>query len=147
MASGVPDQSFIHGLILMAVHVACGSDGHPVDLAEPVFDFRREPPRRLRNDFESADNCIDSFPVRGKGRQIEPLRKRPYGVNIVDNVAPALGGFLEGIDGVVQDAVAEQWLESSSVHHIARAIEDFIDVELQSGVLEDPHGSFGIEID
>src|ERR1035438_1514176 len=48
-------------------------------------------------------------------------------------------GLLEGIDGVVQDVVAEQRLERPSVHHVAVAIEDLIDVELEPGVLKRPH--------
>ena len=40
-------------------------------------------------------------------------------------------GILEGIDSVVQDVVAEQGLERPSVHHVASAIENLIDVELQ----------------
>src|ERR1019366_6013694 len=54
---------------------------------------------------------------------------------------------LEGIDSVVQDVVAEQRLERPSVHRVAGAIENLIDVELQPGVLKDPHGPVRIEID
>src|ERR1017187_3135267 len=47
-------------------------------------------------------------------------------------------GLLEGIDSVVQDVVAEQRLERPSVHHVAGAIENLIDVVLSAWRIERP---------
>src|ERR1035437_5058011 len=54
-------------------------------------------------------------------------------------------GFLEGMDRVAQNVIAEQGLESPAVHHVAGTVEEFVDGELQPGVLEDPHGPMLIE--
>jgi len=47
-------------------------------------------------------------------------------------------GFLEGIDGIAQDAVAQQRLERSAIHDVAGAVEELVDVYLQPRVFEDP---------
>lgn len=39
----------------------------------------------------------------------------------------------------MQDVSPEQRLKSSAIHDIARTVEEFADVEFQSGVLEDAH--------
>src|ERR1035441_3811449 len=49
------------------------------------------------------------------------------------------------MDRVAHNVVAEQGFEGSAVHHVAGAVEEVVDVELQPGVLEDPHGPILIE--
>ena len=40
-------------------------------------------------------------------------------------------GLLEGMDGVAQDAIAQQRLDGPAIHHVPCAIKDVIDVEGQ----------------
>jgi len=54
-------------------------------------------------------------------------------------------GFLEGMDRIAQDAVAEKRLERPAIHHVAGAVEDLADVKLQPGIFEDPQGAIPIE--
>src|ERR1022692_972981 len=49
------------------------------------------------------------------------------------------------MDRVAQNVIAEQGLQVPAVHYVAGAIEELVDVELQPGVLEDPHGPILIE--
>jgi hypothetical protein len=49
------------------------------------------------------------------------------------------------MDGIAQDAVAEERFERPAIHDIAGAIEDLIDVELQPGVFEDAYGVIPIK--
>src|ERR1022692_3789784 len=50
------------------------------------------------------------------------------------------------MDRVAQNVIAEQGLQVPAVHYVAGAIEELVDVELQPGVLEDPHGPILIEV-
>jgi hypothetical protein len=49
-------------------------------------------------------------------------------------------GFLEGMNRVVQNIVSQERLKRPVVHDIASAIKEFVDIQLQPGVFEDPHG-------
>jgi hypothetical protein len=53
--------------------------------------------------------------------------------------------LLEGMDGIAQDAIAEQRLGSLAVHHVGGAVEDLVDLQLQFGVFEDADGAALIE--
>jgi hypothetical protein len=54
-------------------------------------------------------------------------------------------GFLEGMDGVAQNPGLEQRLQGSAIHDVRRTAQEVVDVQLQSGVLEDAHGQRVIE--
>jgi exosome complex RNA-binding protein Rrp42 (RNase PH superfamily) len=56
-------------------------------------------------------------------------------------------GFSEGIHGVAEDRIAKERLEGLSVDDIGRAAEQFCNIELQTGVLEQAEGQLGIEVD
>ena len=49
------------------------------------------------------------------------------------------------MDGIVQDAFAEQWLDRPAVNYVAGAVKDLVNVEFQPRVFEDSHGMFRIE--
>ena len=55
-------------------------------------------------------------------------------------------GLLEGMDCVAEDVIAQQWLEGPAAYHVPGAVEEFVDVELQPGVRENPHGPILIEV-
>src|ERR1700682_3043750 len=55
-------------------------------------------------------------------------------------------GFLEGIDGVAKDAIAEQRFERPAVHHVAHAIEDIVNIKLKPRIFENPHGPGLVEV-
>src|SRR5215813_8264215 len=55
-------------------------------------------------------------------------------------------GFLEGMDCVAQNTGLQQRLQCSPVHHVTRTVEEFVDVKLQSCILEDAHRPLLIEI-
>jgi len=50
-------------------------------------------------------------------------------------------GFLEGMNGTGAGYYPEQRLEGPAVHHVAGAVENLVDVELQPRILEDPDGA------
>jgi hypothetical protein len=54
-------------------------------------------------------------------------------------------GFLEGMDRVARNVIADQGLGDPAVHHVAGAIEECVDVQLQPGVREAPPGPILIE--
>src|ERR1022692_3316428 len=49
------------------------------------------------------------------------------------------------MDRVAQNVIAEQRFEGPAVHHVSGTAEEFVDVELQPRVREDPHGPALVE--
>ena len=145
MPRSVPDECFIDTLILVPVDVSGRRNRHPVDLGVPLPRLAGEPPRRLGNNLQSPNNCIHRLAIRDEGRKIHLRRELRDGVHILHNIAQRCVGFLEGINCVVQNVIAEQRLERPAVHHISGAMEHLVDVDLQAGVLEDPHGLVRIQ--
>jgi hypothetical protein len=49
------------------------------------------------------------------------------------------------MDCVTQDIIAEEGLEGPPIHYVTGSIEEIVDIELQPGVLKDPHRPMFIE--
>src|ERR1039458_10729504 len=133
MVYGVPDQSFVYSFVFMPVDVASRGDGHLVNFGVPTYQLVGKPPRRLQDNLQSANDGVDRLSVVAEGREIELGGESLDRVNVVDDVTQTLSRVLnlEGMDRVAQNVIAEQRLQSPTVHHVAGAIEEFVDVDLQ----------------
>jgi hypothetical protein len=67
---GLPDDGRMHYVVLVAIDVAGGGDGLPIDLLMALSHLLRKAPARLRNDLERPNHSVERLPICGESRQI-----------------------------------------------------------------------------
>jgi len=142
----MPDQGLVYPVVFMPVDVAGSGDGWPIDLRVPGRDVEGKTSRGFRDDLQRPNHCVDGFPISSKGNFVQ------FGCERVNHVMFSMmsrslwAGLLEDIDCVAENVIAEHGLQGPAIHYVARAIEEFVDVEFESGICKDPHGTILIEV-
>lgn len=93
-----------------------------------------------------ANYRVNRLAVAAKSLEVESPSESMDRVDVVNDVRQPLSGFLEGMNHVVQYTVLEQWLECPPIHDVTRTVEEFVDVDLQSGVLKNAHWPILVEL-
>ena len=102
----VPDQRLVDGFIFVPVDVTCRRNRCPVDFGVPVPDLDWKPPRRFGDNLQSANDRIHSLAIPTKAAKSIRAVKSAIASTLSTMSRKRCAGFLEGIHGVVQNAVA-----------------------------------------
>lgn len=124
---GPPDERLIHGVILVPEDVSGGGNGRPIDIRMPLKELLREPTGRLGNDLQCAHDGVNRPWVGAESRRSSSAVKLRMASMLATMSRSRWAGFLEGMNGVVQDVGAQEGLERPSVNDIARALEELVD--------------------
>src|ERR1017187_1860931 len=94
MSDGVPEQSFIHCFILMAIYVPRRGDSRPIDLRVPLEQLIGKPPRRFRDDLQCPHYRINRLSFHTKSLEVELSGKSSDRIDVVFDVGKALSRIL-----------------------------------------------------
>lgn len=147
MLDRVPDQSFVYGFVFMPIDIPGGSESRPVDLRMALdYVVIREAARSLRDDFECSHHCVNRLSICSECLEIQAGDKGADRIEVLDDVDQSLGRFLKGMNCIVQNAGLEQRPQCPPIHDFDWNVEESIDVELQSCVLENANRPFLIKV-
>ena len=104
----MPDQRFVHAFVFVAVDISGSGDSGPIDLGMSAFEIGRESAGGLGDDFESAHDGMDRPAVLDEFAKVDIFEECSIASTFSIMSWSLWAGLLEGIDGLMQDAVAQQ---------------------------------------